>query len=111
MDEPQLPGVLLDLGGLVALTLARGNLSVVTDSAGSSRIRASMLAAASGVEKLAGRVMCFEMLLEKNRGDLAPSRCDLPMDPEPEPDAAGISNRLGGDLPVRGFFTEDDSML
>lgn len=104
MEDPQLPGVLPDLGGLVALMLARGSLSVVTVSDESSRIRDNMLAVESGVEKLGGRAMCFELVLEKKRGDFAGSRGVLL-------DALGISSRPGGDAPVRGFFTDEESMV
>ena len=56
--EPQLFGVLADLAGLAELTVPLGSLTVVTAS-WSSRIRASMAAAASDEEKLGGRpVMC-----------------------------------------------------
>lgn len=73
-EDAQLPGVLPDLAGLVELTLARGNLRVVTVPAGSSRIRESMVAVRSVVGKAKGREIGLEAEWEKKRGDCEPSR-------------------------------------
>jgi hypothetical protein len=107
-DDAQLPGVLPDLAGLVELTLARGSLSVVTESAGSSRMRESMVAATSVVGKPNGLDICFEAECEKNSGDgelalAAPAITALE-------GTGGMLTLRGGDAPVRGFFMGDLSM-
>jgi hypothetical protein len=73
IEEPQLPGVLSDLPGLIELTLARGSLSVVTPPAGSSRIRESIDTAGSPAGKAVGRLTCLEGVWEKKRGERGPS--------------------------------------
>lgn len=111
MEEPQLPGVLPDLAGLGELILARGNFNVVTEPDGSSRMRARMDGAGSEAGKFGGRVIFrAEEECEKKRGDAGPSGCEGPAEDMLRVDL-GMSLILGGDAPVRGFFTGDGSMV
>jgi hypothetical protein len=64
----QLSGVLVDLGGLAELMLPRASFTVVTPP-GSSRALSSIVAAASELEKVGGRIGRCLGLCEKNNGD------------------------------------------
>lgn len=111
-EELQL-GVLPDLAGLGELTLARGNLRVVTVPEGSSRMRASIDAVESAVWKLGGRAINLLVAeWEKKRGDAGPSGCCWAVKGGPTLKVeVGIFSILEGDFPVRGFLMGDGSMM
>lgn len=70
-----------------------------------------MLAARSDVESRDG-LLCRTGLLEKKRGEKTASRGLLtPAAVSGAVADAGISNLLGGEAPVRGFFTGAEDML
>lgn len=109
MEEVKLPGVLPDMAGLVELILARGSLTVVTIPAGSSRPRDSIFAAISEAAELEGRLMSLTGPWEKKRGEEL-SRVDEAKEGGGSVAEAGISNRRGGEAPVRAFLTGAWSM-
>lgn len=105
IEDARLPGVLPESAGLTVLTLALGSLRVVTDSCESSPMGASMPAARSDVESTEGRLVWRTGEFEKNSGENKVSRMARTEALVRGAAAdAGISNFLGGEVPVRAFL-------
>lgn len=106
-DEPRLGGVLPDMADVTGLTFAWGSFTVVTALDGSSLVLESILALTSGDEPV-GRPSRLDGVCEKKRGENGPSR--FVVGTAGRDAAGGISNRLGGEAPVRGFLKDAGSI-